>query len=615
MATSLAYLLLAAVASPALVEAVPPFRPPPHLTAAFPQGWERDSGPPPPALALRSNDVPFESDALLHCLQSSNIETMTSSLNGSAAYWEAAQSDNLRFHYHPEAIVYPRSAKEVSAAVKCVSAHSPRTAIAARSGGHSFAGHGSGGWDGSLVVDLKHLDSIRYDAKSGTAAVGPSARLGDVVKGLWVSSGQLKRAMPHGTCPPVGVGGHALCGGFGPTSRQWGMTTDNLLEAEVVLADGSIVTASPRQNKELLWGLRGAGSNFGIVTRLTFQTYDASGEWVFTEMRWSPSLKTGADAAKVVHAVQTLATDDSMPRSYGFHVQLQPANRGDPPGGPLALHMRGIWHGGRTEWERQIESKLLSGLKAAGAPEPDAKTITPMSYRAVMEEWDDFGKPGDKLDTLAERLVRNNFLARTRLTKGQKGFSLASLEGMMTPLLERAKESEPTLEEPFMWNVYLEMYGGGGKLGARHRDQDVMGASSLPHRDSLWLIQSAAGTWGRNQLPRKAHDVLDELDEGFARALQKDGIEDSGYACYVDAREDAEEATRRHFDQKTAERLKKLKREVDPRNVFRNPQGIAGTEYIDEGAPELLEAGTSMIHIRPPLAHPLPRGVRARRAV
>lgn len=597
MATALACLL---TLGPQLASAVPPFRPPPDVAATLPFGWERGF-PPSTSNLFIQRESPGD---LVHCLLTAKLETMTSSLNGTAAYWDAAQSDNLRFHYHPEAIVYPRSAQEVSSAVRCVATESLRTSISARSGGHSFAAYGSGGWDGSLIIDLQHLDTISYDAKSGTAVVGPAARLGDVVKGLWKDG--VQRAMPHGTCPPVGVGGHALCGGFGPTSRQWGMTTDNILEAEVVLANGTVVRTNPHNYPELLWGLRGAGSNFGIVTSLTFQTYDAAGPWVFTEMRWSPSLKTGGDVAKVVHAAQSLATDEhtALPRSYGFHVQLQPSHSGDPPGGPLALHMRGVWHGSQSTWEQQVGSKLSSILSSSGAPQADAQTVKTMSYLEIMEEWDDFGKPGDKLDTLAERLVRNNFLARTRLTRGQRGFEVDTLRvEIMEGLLQRAQRGVGG--EPYMWNVYMEMYGGGGQqVGARHRDADVVKASSFPHRDALWLIQSAVGTWGGNDLPEHAHDLLDEVDESFARALKRDGLEDDGFPCYVDARLDAEKATARNYGEETAKRLRKLKEEADPHNVLRNPQAVAGAEYLEEAKPL---SAVALRPVRPSGAHPLPR--------
>src|SRR5690606_1629610 len=142
--------------------------------------------------------------------------------------------------------------------------------VQARSGGHSYAAFGLGGKDGSMVIDLEAFQSVTLQ-RNGTkvsARVGAGIRLGNLATKLFELGG---RAIPHGTCPGVGVGGHALHGGFGPTSRNWGLTVDVIEKVEGVTADGKSFTASLAQNSDLFWALRGAGASFAIVTHFTFE--------------------------------------------------------------------------------------------------------------------------------------------------------------------------------------------------------------------------------------------------------------------------------------------------------------------------------------------------------
>jgi hypothetical protein len=120
--------------------------------------------------------------------------------------------------------------------------------VQARSGGHSFGSHSLGGADGALVIDLKSLNTVHVDKSTWKATIGGGASLGQVTDGLF---NQGKRAIAHGTCPQVGMGGHATVGGQGPLSRQFGLTLDHVLEMEVVLADGTVTHVSQSLNPDL----------------------------------------------------------------------------------------------------------------------------------------------------------------------------------------------------------------------------------------------------------------------------------------------------------------------------------------------------------------------------
>ncbi|KAF4620871.1 hypothetical protein D9613_000020 [Agrocybe pediades] len=96
-------------------------------------------------------------------------------------------------------------------------------------------------------------------------------RLGDIVTALAAHG----RGLPHGTCPYVGIGGHAVYGGFGFTSKLWGLTIDTIQSIDLVLANGTITSASEKLNPDLFFAMRGAGSSFGIATAITVKTFPA----------------------------------------------------------------------------------------------------------------------------------------------------------------------------------------------------------------------------------------------------------------------------------------------------------------------------------------------------
>lgn len=184
-------------------------------------------------------------------------------LPGHSDYQQARGVLDASVDCYPAAVVRPANADDVATAVNL--ARELGLELAVRSGGHSPAGFGT--VDAGLVIDLSSMKAIHLDLGAGTVQIEPGATWGEVAAALQPHG----LAITSGDFGSVGVGGLTTGGGIGWMVRKFGLTVDHLLEAEVVLADGSLVRASADEHPDLFWALRGGGGNFGIVVSFLFR--------------------------------------------------------------------------------------------------------------------------------------------------------------------------------------------------------------------------------------------------------------------------------------------------------------------------------------------------------
>ena len=250
--------------------------------------------------------------------------------------------------------------------------------VAIRGGGHS--GPGLGSVDDGLVIDLSMMKGVRVDPASRTVRIGPGCTSGDVDHATHVFG----LAVPFGIVSTTGVAGLTLGGGSGYLTRKYGLTIDNLLEADVVLADGSFVTASGKENADLFWALRGGGGNFGVVTSFLFQAHPVS-------MVYAGPIFWDAKYGKEIMAAYRdfLPT---APEELGIFVGLKTVPSMDPfpqeAWGKRACAIIGAFNGSEEDGKKAL-APLLDKL-----PEPLFNWMGTMPFPAIQGLFDVFFPKG-----------------------------------------------------------------------------------------------------------------------------------------------------------------------------------------------------------------------------
>ncbi|MBV9532594.1 MAG: FAD-binding oxidoreductase [Bradyrhizobium sp.] len=392
---------------------------------------------------------------------------------------------------------------DVQAAVRSARQH--EIPLSVRGGGHDWAGRAL--CPDGIVLDLSRMRQVIVDPRSRTAIVSGGTKVKDVAAAA--AAHGLVAAL--GNCGEVGMAGLALGGGYGPLNGQYGLAADNLLGAEVVLADGRCVTTGPDEESELFWAIRGGGGNFGAVTSMRIQLH---------EMRHMIAGSIGyslSEAEPALHRYAAFAA--SMPDELGISVGMTSG-----PDGQLLLMFLPLWNGDKQRGER-----IISDFQALGTPR--LAQVGQMTYSDMLTLFDAWLAAADGC----------HWETRTR--------SLPTLLPGVIDVITRAVAGKTS---PYSMVNWHHLHGAATRIPAKE--------IAFGLRQEHFMVEIIAG-WkpdGSNGLPHRqwAQDLWKSLAP-FALP--------GGYANLLGP-DDREQAAAAYGD--NAARLRALKRRFDPDGIF-----------------------------------------------
>jgi FAD/FMN-containing dehydrogenase len=445
-------------------------------------------------------------------------------LPGEPGYEQARTVFNAMIDRRPAVIARCATTADVAAAVDV--AREAGMLVAVRCGGHSVAGLGV--CDDGMLIDLAGLKSISVDPAARTARAGGGV--------LW---GELDAATqahglhtPGGRVTTTGLGGFTTGGGYGWTSCKHGLACDNLVSAEVVLADGSVVRASEREHSELFWGIRGGGGNFGIVTELEFRLHEL-GPTVLAGLAMFPAER----ALEVVRRWRDYA--DAAPDELATGCVLLTAP--PEPFVPAEAHGRPVI----------AIPVLYVGDPARGADivqpirdlEPIVDHIGPMPYTAFQSALDPMAPPGMRSYWRGEYM---------------RELDDDAIDAFLDKGIELTVRGAP-LSQMIIFRI--------GQAVAAVPDD----ATAFSHRDARYLFHPIA-MWSA---PADDEPMI-AASRAFADVMSQFGTG----GAYLNFTPEADRVRDAYGDEKYA-RLVALKDVYDPQNLFRLNQNIRPTQAPD----------------------------------
>ena len=288
-------------------------------------------------------------------------------LPGDELYEKGCRVWNGAVRRRPAIIAFCKQPEDVQAAVRAARRHG--LPLSVRGGGHDWAGRALR--DDGLVIDLTGMRDVAVDPRALVATVAGGARAKDVA----AAAGAHDLVAAMGNCGTVGMAGLTLGGGYGPLSGTCGLAADNLLGAEIVLADGRRVTTGPDAEPDLFWALRGGGGNFGVVTSLRVRLHPAR------DMLAGSVIYNWNEAGAVLRRYASFAA--TAPDELGVSVGVMSGPDGEP-----VIMVVPLWNGDRRRGERAMED-----VRAFGTPL--SAQVGPATYADLLAQFDAWVEAAD----------------------------------------------------------------------------------------------------------------------------------------------------------------------------------------------------------------------------
>lgn len=428
-------------------------------------------------------------------------------------YERARRVHNASVDRYPALIVRPADADDVALVV--AHAQERDLPLVIRAGGHSMAGHSTG--DGALLLDLSAMRGVEIDAVGRTAWADAGVLAGEYTSATHAHG----LVTPFGDTGSVGVAGITLGGGVGWLVRKHGMAIDSLLAVEIVTADGRRRIASAVEDPDLFWAVRGAGANFGVVTRLQFRLHPLgdvlAGDILLPATRdvlrsLVPVLLAAPDELTAMPLIMPAPEDPAIPD----------AHRGRP-----VVYLSVVWSG-----PPDAGVAALAPLRALATPMSD--TIAPKPYPELFPEDDPEEGPTWAISSRA--------------------LFLDALDDAMIDVIERR------ITEPGAPEAIVQLRVLGGAMARVPGDATAFGWRDRPAL--LWLITPD------KDLGRAP------ANEAWTAAFRAE-LPADGPATYVNFMGDeGTDAVRDAYPVSTFARLSELKRRYDPDNIFRGNHNI-----------------------------------------
>jgi FAD binding domain-containing protein/berberine-like enzyme len=444
---------------------------------------------------------------------------------------------NTRLQNTPLVIAVPTTEQQVSDAVVCASQAGVN--VQAKSGGHSYASFSTP--NGGMMIDLENFQDVSVDS-NGVATVGAGLRLGNLALAIY---NQANRALSHGTCPGVGIGGHFTHGGFGYSSRAWGLALDSIVALDVVLANGTQIHATTDSYPEIFWALRGAADSFGIIVAFYLQTQPAPSSVINYSYSLPNMFSQLSTVVSAFSHIQDFAQNSSVVDSLLGLGMYMDGN---------GFSVSGTYFGTQDHFNSVIAPELLRTL-----PTPSSSSVQTLSW---IDSLTALGGAGTLSEPVHGYSAHDDFFASSVTVPESSPLTTDALNSYFGYIISSGR-SPPT-----PWFSIINLYGGPGSL-INTKDTTF---AAYADRSSLWVAQHYADLSSGGAFPESGIQFVQGLNDAMTSAMP--GVAFGKYLNYVDSTLTADQAHEVYYGDALYAQLKSLKDVVDPADVFANPQSI-----------------------------------------